>query len=64
MIYLVLGAILLVASIGGLWLSVPVNGRMRSFALHGRDTWIAIAVTTGTGLGISSLIAGINSLMN
>jgi hypothetical protein len=58
MIYLVIGVILLITSIGGLLVSLPVDGRMRAFALHGNDTWIAIAVTTGIGLGISSLIAG------
>jgi hypothetical protein len=58
MVQLVVGAAFLVASIGGLWVSLPVGGQMRSFARDGFDTWIAIAVTTGVGLGIGFLIAG------
>jgi hypothetical protein len=45
--YLLLGAILLIASIGGLWFSLPVDGQMRAFARQGRDVFIAIAVTAG-----------------
>jgi hypothetical protein len=60
--YLLLGAILLIASIGGLWFSRPVDGQMRAFARQGRDVWIAIAVTTGVGIGISALIAGLSAI--
>jgi hypothetical protein len=62
--YLLLGAILLIASIGGLWFSLPVDGQMRAFARQGGDVWIAIAVTAGVGLGVSALIAGIASYAN
>jgi hypothetical protein len=56
------GAVLLVASIAGLWFSRAVDGQMRAFARDGRDTWIAISVTTGVGLGIGFVIAGATSL--
>ena len=54
--YLLLGAILLIASIGGLWFSLPVDGQMRAFARQGRDIFIAIAITGGVGIGLSALI--------
>jgi hypothetical protein len=64
MIQLAIGALLLIASIGGLWFSIPVHGQIRSFARDGRDTWIAIAFTTGVGLGIGFLIAGVTSILD
>jgi hypothetical protein len=57
--YLLLGAILLIASIGGLWFSLPVDGQMRAFARQGRDVYIAIAITGGVGIGLSALIVGL-----
>jgi hypothetical protein len=62
--YLLLGAKLLIASIGGLWFSLPVDGQMRAFARQGRDVFIAIAVTAGVGIGVIALIAGITSYAN
>jgi hypothetical protein len=60
--YSLLGAILLIASIGGLWFSLPVDGQMRAFARQGRDIWIAIAITTGVGIGVSALIVGLSAM--
>jgi hypothetical protein len=54
--YLLLGAILLIVSIGALWFSLPVDGQMR-FARQGRDVWIAIAITTGVGIGSAPLLS-------
>jgi hypothetical protein len=59
--YVLVGAILLIASIGLLWFSLPVDGQMRAFARQGRDIYIAIAVTGGVGIGLSALIVGIAS---
>jgi hypothetical protein len=61
---LVIGALLLIGSIGGLWFSIPSHGQqIRPFAAHGRDIWIAIAVTSGVGMGIGFLIAGVTSML-
>jgi hypothetical protein len=62
--YVLLGTILLIASIGGLWFSLPVDGQMRPFARGGRDVFIAIAITGGVGIGVSALIVGIASYAN
>jgi hypothetical protein len=59
--YALLGAILIIVSIGGLWFSLPVDGQMRAFARQGRDVYIAIAITGGVGIGLSALIVGIAS---
>jgi hypothetical protein len=59
--YVLLGAILLIASIGGLWFSLPVDGEMRAFARQGRDIFIAIAITGGVGIGVTALIVGLAS---
>ena len=61
---LLLGIVLLAASFGGLWASRAVDGHVKSFAQNGRDTYIAIAITVGIGLGISAFIAGVAALMN
>jgi hypothetical protein len=58
--YLLLGAILLIASIGGLWFSLPVDGR--AFARQGRDVYIAIAITAGVGIGVSAFILGLAAI--
>jgi hypothetical protein len=60
---LLLGILLLAASIGGLWYSRPVNGQMRSFARNGRDTYIAVAITVGVGFGIAAVVSGVVELM-
>jgi hypothetical protein len=62
MFELLVGAVLLVASFGGLWFSRPVDGKIRRFAQGGRDVYIAIAITVGVGLGIAFLVAGVISL--
>ena len=64
MIQVVLGILLIVASIGGLWFSRPVGGKIRPFARDGRDVYVAIAITVGVGLGISAFIAGVVTLAN
>jgi hypothetical protein len=64
MFELLVGVALLVASLGGLWFSRPVDGELRPFARNGRDTYIAIAVTVGVGFGISALVAGVVALSN
>jgi hypothetical protein len=61
---LLLGIVLLAASFGGLWVSRPVDGQLKSFARNGRDVYIAIAITVGIGLGISAFVAGVAALMN
>jgi hypothetical protein len=64
MILLLIGTLLLIASIGGLWFSIPAHGeQIRPFAKHGRDVWIAIAVTAGVGFGVGFLIAGVTSIV-
>jgi hypothetical protein len=63
MVEVLIGVLVIVVSIGGLWFSLPVGGQMRSFAQNGRDTYIAIAVTVGIGLGFAVLIAGIALLV-
>jgi hypothetical protein len=40
----------------------PVDGQMRAFARQGRDIWIAIAITTGMGIGVSALIVGLSAI--
>ncbi len=42
---------------------LPVDGQMRAFARQGRDIWIAIAVTTGVGIGLSALGRGPSEAM-
>ena len=64
MTYLLAGVAALVAALIGLWFCLPVDGQMRSFAQGGRDTWIALAVTAGVGLGIGFMIAGITEMAN
>ena len=61
--YVWLGAILLIASIGGLWFSLPVDGEMRAFARQGRDIFIAIAITGGVGIGVTALIVGLAAIL-
>jgi len=61
---LILGIVLLAASFGGLWVSRPVDGQVKSFVQGGRDVYIAIAITVGIGLGISAFVAGVAALMN
>jgi hypothetical protein len=63
-IELVVGVVLLAASLGGLWVSRAVDGQVKSFAQNGRDTYIAIAITVALGLGIASFVAGVAALMN
>ena len=60
---LVLGIVLLAASLGGLWVSRAVGGQVKAFAQDGRDVYIAIAITVGIGLGISAFVAGVAALM-
>jgi hypothetical protein len=60
---LLLGVLLLAASIGGLWFSRAVGGQVRPFARNGRDTYIAVAVTVGVGFGIAALVSGVVELM-
>jgi len=64
MVQLVIGIVVFVAAIAGLWFSLPVDGKMRPFAQGGRDTYIAIAVTTSIGLSASLIIAGAVALAN
>jgi hypothetical protein len=61
MVELFVGVLLVAASFGGLWYSLPVGGQIRPFARDGRDIWIAIAVASGVGLGIAFIIAGATS---
>jgi hypothetical protein len=42
--------------------SLPVDGQMRAFARQGRDVWIAIAITTGVGIGVSAFIVGLSAI--
>ena len=58
-----LGAILLIASIGGLWFSLPVDGEMQAYAHQGRDIFIAIAITGGVGIGVTALIVGLAGIL-
>jgi hypothetical protein len=60
---LLLGIVLIAASLGGLGASRAVGGQVKSFAQDGRDVYIAIAITVGIGLGISALVAGVAALM-
>jgi hypothetical protein len=61
---LLLGIALIFASIAGLWASRAVGGNVKPFARHGRDVYIAIAITVGVGLGISALVDGLVVLAN
>jgi hypothetical protein len=61
---LLLGIVLIAASLGGLWASRAAGGQVKSFARDGRDVYIAIAITVGIGLGISALVAGLAALMS
>lgn len=63
MVYLLVGVLLFVGSIGGLWFSLPVGGHMRPFVQGGRDVWIGIAITTGLGLSAAALTTGVASLV-
>lgn len=63
MVYLLVGVLLFIGSLGGLWFSLPVGGQMRSFAQGGRDVWIAIVITTCLGLSAASFIFGVSSLV-
>lgn len=63
MAYLLVGIVLFIGSFGGLWLSLPVGGQMRSHVQGGRDVWIAIVITTCIGLSAASLIVGISALV-
>jgi hypothetical protein len=53
----------LTVSIAALLFSMPVGGQMRSFARHGNDVWIAIAVTAGMGFGIAARFHGASALL-
>jgi hypothetical protein len=61
---LLVGIVLLVAAVAGLWASRAVDGHVKSFAQDGRDVYIAIAITVAIGLGISAFIAGVSGLMS
>ena len=63
MVYLLVGGAVVVVSLVGLWFS-PVDGQMKSFARGGSNTWIALAVAAGVGLGVGFLISGILELAN
>jgi hypothetical protein len=60
--YLIVGIITLVAALGGLWFSLPVDGKIRPFAKSGGDTLIAIAVSVGIALGIGAVVVGITTI--
>ena len=62
--YLMSGVLILAASIGGLWFSLPTEARISPIAQHGRDTLIAIVVTIGSGLGLGAIVFSIASLIN
>jgi hypothetical protein len=62
MLQVLVGLIILVASIGGLWFSRAVDGKVKPFARDGRDVYLAIAITVGVGIGISFLVSGVVTL--
>jgi len=59
MTHVLVGAVLFIVSTAVLWFSMPVRGQMRSFARHGNDIFIAIAVTAAFGFGLAALILGV-----
>ena len=57
--YLLTGIIILVASLGGLWVSLPgADGQAKPIVRNGHDIWIAIAITVGAVLGIGAIVVG------
>ena len=63
--YLLIGAIVTAASLGGLWFSLPTaDGQMKPFLANGTDAWISVAITVGLALGIGGLVVGGVSFFN
>ena len=63
--YLLAGAVILFASIGGLLASLPsTDGSMKPFLRNGNDTWVALAITGGSVFGFGALVFGVFSLVN
>jgi hypothetical protein len=55
----VFGAVIFVASLALLWVSRPIDGKMRPFLGNGVEVLVAIAITLGVGVGIAIMIMGI-----
>jgi len=57
--YLLMGVVLLAASIGGLWASLPgADGKVKPFVAAGFDPWIAVALTFAGTLAIGAIVFG------
>ena len=61
--YLVAGIIILAGTIGLLWISLPnKTGQLKPFLRNGMDAWVAVAITSGVGLGLGGIVAGVVEL--
>jgi hypothetical protein len=54
-----LGAVISGASIAALWVSRPIEGKMRPFLANGVEVWVAVAITLGIGFGVAKMVMGV-----
>jgi hypothetical protein len=54
-----LGAVILGASIALLWVSRPIDGKMRPFLANSVEIWVAVAIVLGIGFGVAKIVMGI-----
>jgi hypothetical protein len=64
MTYVLIGAALIIASIATLWVSMPVDGKVRSFLRNDQvQAYYAVAVLIGFGIGVISVAVGLTAMM-
>jgi hypothetical protein len=64
MTYVLIGAALIIASIATLWVSMPVDGKVRTFLQNDQvQAYYAVAVLIGFGIGVISVVVGVTAMM-
>ena len=62
MIWLWTGILILAATLGGFWFSLPVNGQVRTFVNTILEPYVSIALAGGLVIGIGTAITGLADL--
>ena len=62
MIWLWTGILILAATLGGFWFSLPVNGQVRPFVNTILEPYVSIVLAGGLVIGIGTAITGLADL--
>ena len=62
MIWLWTGILILAATLGGFWFSLPVNGQVRPFVNTILEPYVSIVLAGGLVIGIGTAITGVADL--